>query len=310
MINYIITVHNKENLIYDVLCGIGLCASSKSEITVVLDGCTDKSELHVDEFIRNNNFIKVNKIYCDDLHEILSINRAISKINLKHFSYLVILQDDVILQQPNLEHLIDKLALKLGDKMGYVSLRHGANIDVSKFLSSSINPYKQAIENVFGHGLDHPEAAIPGRFYCRDIGIKSPVCIPTKVIETIGLMDEKLAPCFLDDLDYSLRCKSFGYQNGVFPIRYRSDVDWGTTRQSKRNYQSIIERNHKYLKEKHENLANSMGDTNKNDEIEIAPVIDTQLEYYDIIWHENKKILERSRIKKTALFCRIFKHAT
>ncbi|MGN6195289.1 MAG: hypothetical protein ACTHOB_10145, partial [Ginsengibacter sp.] len=79
--NYIITIHNKEDLIEDVLNSVIKCCNANSFIYPVLDGCTDKSEEIVDQIIRENRNISINKIKVNDVHEIMSINEALKLSN-------------------------------------------------------------------------------------------------------------------------------------------------------------------------------------------------------------------------------------
>jgi len=82
--HYIVTIHNKEDLINKVLEGI--VASTKdsiyfTNIICVLDGCTDNSEQYVLEFAKklNSNY-KLYTIIQNDVHELLSINAALKFI--------------------------------------------------------------------------------------------------------------------------------------------------------------------------------------------------------------------------------------
>ncbi len=46
--NYIVTIHNKEDLIEQVVNGILIAAGENSHIYLVLDGCTDGTEAVID----------------------------------------------------------------------------------------------------------------------------------------------------------------------------------------------------------------------------------------------------------------------
>jgi hypothetical protein len=63
------------------------------------------------------------------------------------------------------------------------------------------------------------------------IGIKSPVCITPELRARAPFLDEQFAPYCYDDYDLSLRSLQAGLLNGLYPIRFRSDLDWGGTRQ-------------------------------------------------------------------------------
>ena len=54
--------------------------------------------------------------------------------------------------------------------------------------------------------------------------------IPERVWKRLGGMAPGLAPLMWGDHEYNLRALRGGFQNVIYPLRYRSDVEWGTTR--------------------------------------------------------------------------------
>ena len=242
--NYIITIHNKENLIDEVLGGIAKACTESSAIYPVLDGCTDNSEKIIDNFKTNHPSLKIIKIHTPDVHELLSINAGLKRANQDENTFNIILQDDVILNEPSLEKKIVALYKWGGKKLGHVSFRLGANFTKDAAYSKDSIPQTDYIENVFGAGLNEAIPLKPGNFSYRDIAIKSPVCIPGSLLKKIGYLEEKLAPYGHDDLEYAIRCHSSGYKNGVFALEFRSDIKWGGTRMNPHpQMQKIIERN-------------------------------------------------------------------
>ncbi|MDR3736258.1 MAG: hypothetical protein P4L10_12060 [Acidobacteriaceae bacterium] len=228
--NYIITIHNKEDMIRDVLLSTLLCCGPQSTIFAVLDGCTDRSEAILDEFTEQFQHVPLVKVYAPDVHELLSINIGLRAAPQEGEGYNIILQDDVILADLELESKIKQLYTWGNGRLGYVSLRLGANFEADALENKSAVPLKDYIETAYGHGLPEAEVLLPGRFAYRSVPIKSPVCLPTKLVREIGLLNEDLAPYAHDDTDLAIRLIDAGYFNGVFALRFYSEAKWGGTR--------------------------------------------------------------------------------
>lgn len=246
--NYIITIHNKEELIEQVLNAVIKCCGANSYIYPVLDGCTDSSEEIVDRIISQNPLVSIKKIRVDDVHEIKSINAGLKFSEQSVEGYNIILQDDVILGDFSIEKKVVSLYEEI-PQLGYVSFRLGANLKGNILSSHEGSPFTDYIENAFGHGTDQSKPLLPGQFAFRSIAIKSPVCIPTLIIDQFGLLDENLSPCFHDDTEYCLKLLSSGFNNGVFAIEYQSELEWGGTRK-KENHDlyNQIKKNMDYLR--------------------------------------------------------------
>lgn len=63
-----------------------------------------------------------------------------------------------------------------------------------------------------------------------------------------------MAPYGFDDPEYCLRSLKADFINGLFPIKYESDEEWGGTRRSKsfmKEVARIHKRNRIYIYEKH-----------------------------------------------------------
>lgn len=229
--NYIITIHNKEHLIKEVLEGIKKCASKTSVIYPVLDGCTDNTENVIDEFQKENPSIKICKVYENDVHELLAINAALAIIDHSTRTQLnVVLQDDVVLNDSFLEKHLALLYAKFTGDLGIVSMRHGGNL--SGFLinkKSCIFPIEGYVETIFGHGVSGKLKDLDeGSFIFKDIAIKSPICMPSYVIDKIGVPDKIYRPW--DDIAFCFKSLENGFRNGVLGLPFISDKEWGTMR--------------------------------------------------------------------------------
>jgi GT2 family glycosyltransferase len=289
--NYIITIHNKEDLIEDVLNSVIKCCNANSFIYPVLDGCTDKSEEIIDQIIRENRNISINKIKVNDVHEIMSINEALKLSNQSVEGYNIILQDDVILMDFLIEKKIIYLYEKMGDKLGYLSFRMGGNIKDDVLESNDGSPFKDYIENAFGHGSEKSKILLPGQFAFRSIVIKSPVCIPTWIIKQFGLLDETLSPCFHDDTEYCLRLIKNGYKNGVFAIEYLSNLEWGGTRRKpNQGFYKNIKINMDYLRKKYYNeILKIISSPQEKEKVNIEEFVNLQM---------NRKALQQYKLNK------------
>lgn len=250
--NYIITIHNKEDLIKEVLTSVLICCRENSHIYPVLDGCTDGTEAIMDELIKTFAHVPITKVHTPDVHEIRSINAGLKAASQAGEGYNIILQDDVLLHDFMLQERITKLYEWAGSQLGFVSFRHGANLSADVLESDSVQPFANYVENAYGHGIPQAHVLLPGQLAYRTIAIKSPVCIPFELTRKLGLLEEKLAPYMCDDFEYSIRSAQAGYHNAVFGLKYQSDVDWGTTRtKPDSRLHELEKRNLGYIKEWH-----------------------------------------------------------
>ena len=248
--NYIITIHNKEDLIEEVLKSVLMCCRDDSHVYPVLDGCTDNTEKIVDSVINKFSGVPITKVYTPDAHELLSINAGLKAACQEGEGYNIILQDDVLLLDTNLEDKIQRLYQWAGFKLGYVSFRMGANFTKDAANSKDPVPYTDYVENAYGHGIRNSAMLPLGHIAYRTVPIKSPVCLPFKIIREVGMFNEKLAPYGHDDPELAIRIIKAGYHNAVFSVKFRSDVDWGGTRTTPHpELNPIIERNMNYIRE-------------------------------------------------------------
>lgn len=260
--NYIIPIFNKEDILPLTLEGIHRCTSPQATIYTVIDGCTDKSEHIVDEFkIKTGR--NIIKIHMPDVHMLRSVNAAL-KIVEEGFS--VIMQDDIILEDVNFEHKIINLYKKMGTRLGVISTRVAANVRLTpihqRLPMRSLWPMIQETDFLMGKSdSQHYPSGEYEQFYPRISAINGPNIIPWTVKQEIGLFDDNLAPYGYDDPEYCLRAMKAGYINGLFPLKYRSDEEWGGTRRSKKflaEVRKIHSRNRQYVWKKHGNYINFM----------------------------------------------------
>ncbi|WP_163407811.1 glycosyltransferase family A protein [Flavobacterium ajazii] len=251
--NYIVPIFNKEDILPQTLEGIEKCASSESKIVLIVDGCTDRSESIVDEFIKNSSH-KAEKILMPNVHMLLSVNAGLKTVKN---GFSIIMQDDIILQDYDSEKKIVELYERINN-LGAVSLRYGANIKPSSIKNMIRNDFKRMIVNVdlIQSPDDHADyqKGEYEKFYPRMCAINGPNIIPWNMLSKLGRFDENIAPYGYDDPEYCLRGLKEGFINGLFPLKYQSDFEWGGSRRSKefqKNATRIINRSRHYVWNKH-----------------------------------------------------------
>lgn len=262
---YIITIHNKEDLIEKVLQGVYFStkdSKANTYIICVLDGCSDNSENIIDSFTGTlPNTYTVHKLYEEDVHELLSLNSAlryVDSIEEDGESVIYFLQDDVILEEENLGELVEYL-YEQEKTLGYISFRCGLSTDID---TNGVLYEHSFLESEYGHWkqleLNHFLEVENKQFGICEIVIKSPTCIKKRILDEVGHFDEKLAPFGHDDLDLCIRLNKAGYINAIFGAKFTSKLDWGGTREEKnqgkdyhKEYNQTVFRNKLYLTEKH-----------------------------------------------------------
>jgi len=169
------------------------------------------------------------------------------------------MQDDIILQDIDTEKKLIEQYKKMNGKLGVISFRYGSNIGVTSLINRlKRKTIKGMIEEIdFIQGPDdhanYPTGEL-GKFYPRMSAINGPNCIPWDVLSKIGILDENLAPYGFDDPEYCIRVLKAGFINGLFPIHYQSEIEWGGTRRSKSfiiETSRIHKRNKIYIYKKH-----------------------------------------------------------
>jgi len=265
--NYIIPIFNKEDVLPITLEGVDRCASQNSKIYTIIDGCTDRSESVVDDFIQRTGRDVV-KIHMPDVHMLRSVNAALKQVE---HGFSVVMQDDIIIEDDKFEEKISNLYKKMGDRLGVVSLRLAANVALTplsrRFGMRSISPMIEEVDFIMSSDdTQRYSVGKYGFFYPRMVAINGPNVIPWPVRQKIGVFDEALAPYGYDDPEYCLRAMKAGFINGLFPLKYRSDIEWGGTRRSKSflaEVRRIHCRNRKFVWGKHGDYMNWLRKTEK-----------------------------------------------
>jgi len=200
-------------------------------------------------------FVGVNltKIHTPDVHELLSINaglRAAQKDGRQQRGgFNIILLDDVILADRQFEAKVRGIYAQIPN-LGYISFRLGANFREDAATFGPAMAQTEEIESAHGAGITE-DVLMPGYFAERTIPIKSPTCLPTAIVSDLGMFNEDLAPYAYDDYEMAIRTTVAGYRNGVYALRFFSDVRWGGSRKPGHpDIQVMVRRNGAYIRER------------------------------------------------------------
>lgn len=254
---FIVPIHNKDYLIADVINGIIDSCKGDLHIICILDGCTDLSEIAVVKPLKRIAG-KYTILRADDVHEITCLNQGLTQVKLMNPNdddLVFTIQDDVVLQEEDIDGKFRNL-FEHHSQLGYVSMRLGSTL---VYQPDSIGETNH-VESEFGHwkqlGMSHFSMAKHGTFVPTQIAIRSPTCVQWKRYKEVGFYDATLAPCGYDCHDFSIRMIEHGYRNGVYAMKYRSDVSWGGMRtpnpsEINKKHGEIYEWNRRYLAIKH-----------------------------------------------------------
>jgi len=247
MISINLTIHNKDFLIENVLNSIKNLTHNEYEIIAVLDGCTDNSEIIVNDFFSRNSHIAHNILYAPNIFETKSNNLAAKNSNGE---YLIIVQDDMIVNEEGW----DKRLLKpfVFDDVFAVTARTAHNWIVNHN-SININD-KFDRDDCWSDVINHVEHASIDNLGRDTFGIRScvnrgPLAIRKDIFDLMNGFDEEFYPQDSDDHDFCYRAnKKTGMLCGCYPINYISQNEWGGTRENGQTKSWMLKANQKNSK--------------------------------------------------------------
>jgi glycosyltransferase involved in cell wall biosynthesis len=212
-VSVVLPVHNKAWLLPHVLFNLIRNVSADArELIVVLDGCTDQSEAVVKGFDPGKIDLKIR--YTDDLWEVMASNVG---YKAAQGDYILTLQDDMVVYEPEIDRHMLKPLLKRTDLLG-VTARNAQN--------ENIHMGNLVYSNVAGRDVHSPR----GLLQIRDVIVRGPILWDHAKLKALDYLDEDFAPIYADDYDISFRAWRKGWKVGSWMTEYRSDDAWGTTR--------------------------------------------------------------------------------
>lgn len=226
-----ISIHNKGQMISEVLERIKQHTTGAYELIMVLDGCTDSSEWRVEKFAAMNPTIATKILHADNVFETKANNIAAKASSGDH---LIIVQDDVLINEPEWnERLLSPFRLfvdvfSVTGRTAHNWMVHGES--ESMFRDPIRDDRWCDILIATDHaGREHGTAR--DVFAVRETANRSPLAINRADFEAMGGFDEAFAPLDSDEHDLHYRMqKKLGKVCGGVWIDYESRPEWGGTR--------------------------------------------------------------------------------
>jgi len=233
MFKYIITIHNSQDHLREVLNGVKSVKTAFSKVYCVLDGCTDDSEAICDEFPT------FKKILTSNVRETKAITLALGQISQNEGDFNVILQDDVVLTDKQFEDKIIK-AYEWNPKIGVLGMRHGCNFKDDALVSGEHSSEQDLIQNECQPEIPKVPQIEEGYITERQVVYKSPICISGEVVKKLGGYDQRFEPIAHDDTEYCIRAIKEGYKNYVLGIQLLQPPAWGGTRRFTKTHEDNL----------------------------------------------------------------------
>ena len=227
----ILTLHNQEAIVNDVLGGIEDNTEGEYELIIVFDGCTDSTEPVAKAYIETSLLKeKITYKYADNVFETKANN-----IGLKEAigEYVIIVQDDMVIQEPGWNKRMRE-PFEVFDDVFAVTARASHNYFFNE--SSQYLNMKEDLDNCWCDIVVPCDIAdksnIPRNvFAVRGTVNRGPLMINHKDLKKMDYFDESYSPLDMDDHDLMFRMhKKLGKVCGCYWIGFDSDPAWGGTR--------------------------------------------------------------------------------
>jgi len=247
MFSIILTVHNKDFLIKNVLQHIFENTISNYELIVVLDGCTDNSASIVEENIKIFTNYKI--LETPNVFETKANNFGIRQSDGE---YVIIIQDDMLIKEFSWEKRLFK-PFQIQDVFAVT-----ANTAHNWIYNSNHDENTTSWSNLLIH-TDHANKNTINRniFGIRDCVNRGPLMLKKSILKDLNYFDEEFYPQDMDDHDLCYRSKKLGVKVGYYGIDYISEPSWGGTRENNEPKKWLLEANRKNVKivwERHKDL--------------------------------------------------------
>lgn len=262
----ILTVHNKESTICEILKGIVDNSSNlTTDVIIILDGCTDNTQAVVRQYLRDYADDKNFKILvANDVWETKANNLGLRQVLTK---YATVIQDDMLLCHKDW----DKKLLKVfdGNKIFAVSGRASLDFSLQNNVFSCVNisgrEFPFGINSLLGRAIGKLMAKFKPYFiykYWQPLAFattvnRGPLMMSVNILKEVNFFDEAFAPFELDDVDLCCRVyKKFGLLSASLPIYYKElNGSKASNPKSRMMSEQSIMKNTQLLIERHSDLA-------------------------------------------------------
>jgi glycosyltransferase involved in cell wall biosynthesis len=265
----ILTVHNKDWLVDQVIQGILTNTQGNYELIVVLDGCSDQSQDVTIKTLSQNPAVKTTIIHAPDVFETRANNMG---LKIATGDQVIIVQDDQIVAEPGwnlrmlkpLQQFSDVFAVSANCAHNWMINPHSQDLhldhDPDDHMSDICIDCDHAYRDNVGRDL----------FAIRNTVNRGPLMIDHLVLEKLNYLDEQFAPQDMDDHDLTHRAyKMMGKLCGFYDVRFVCEKVWGGTRSNGQPKPWLLRSNQKNMRifyQRHQDIINQ-----RHDQIRICP---------------------------------------
>jgi glycosyltransferase involved in cell wall biosynthesis len=247
MHSIILTVHNKEWLIGDVVTGIVQNTVGDYELILVVDGCTDNSREEIQKALTNTP-TNYKVIFAPNVFETKANNLG---LKIAKGKYAIIVQDDMIIKEYGWNQRMQKPFDAFGDVFA-VTARTAHNWEFNpdtKHLGTD-KDLDDCWCDICIH-TNHADRTNISRdtFAVRSSVNRGPLMINREDLKKLNYLDEEFSPQDMDDHDLMYRMHKELYKVcGCYWIDFESKDEWGGTRVSGTPAPWLLKANHKNMK--------------------------------------------------------------
>lgn len=240
MHSLILTVHNKDFILSQVLESIKQNTVNQYELIVVLDGCNDESENILDNFIEQNKPLKIKKVYTPDVFETKANNAGLKEAT---GDKVIIIQDDMIIKENEwnlrlekpFDEFTDVFAVTASSAFNYRFNPSSVHVNLDPEIDKEIGDCWSDIFIYESH-INRSQGLSRNIFAVRNNVCRGPLMIDHNDLIKLNYFDEIFEPQDQDDADLCYRAyKELGKVVGAYWIDFISDVSWGGTRPDGKN---------------------------------------------------------------------------
>lgn len=248
-LSIVLTIHNKDWLIRQVINQIYQTTTGNYELVFVVDGCTDQSEHIVDNMIQNApKNVLCKKIVLPNVFETKANNAGMKSC---YGDNIVIVQDDMIIKEHGWNERMSK-PLSLFDDVFAVTARTAHNWEYNP--NNQHEHLSVELDNCWCDVLMHTNHAHRNNtprnvLAIRDSVNRGPLMMKHDVLKKLNYLDEVFDPQDMDDHDLCYRAyKELGMKAGCYWIDFESQDNWGGTRVNGSPAKWLLKANHKNVK--------------------------------------------------------------
>ncbi len=215
-LDILITIFNQEEIIERVLYSVLKNTTTAFNLILVFDGCKDRTQPRAISYLKKFKSRFLLELVTRETPNLFETRANIFGFKLSMSDYLITIQDDMVIREYGWEKRITYPLRKFDDVFA-VSARSAQDI-ISIGNGREQYVHQAAFET---------QTLTRDIFAVRDVGIRGPLAFRMEYLRELNYLNEKYAPCALDDTELSLRAwVTKRWKIGAFGIDYLSKREW------------------------------------------------------------------------------------